>query len=324
MKFQHRTLLLLLLPVLFINLFPSDTRAQDTTQPMLMSKAAYDSTLRVLKKARAAKSDSVLVAKRSDSLNKAAEVLHEDSLKAAADSGHTKVKIARRHRADTAKRKRKERFGYVALNFGTGIPLSGYEATGSAANGSNYSLCAAFPGIHSYYCWTFKFDYGVNGINTAQYLHDVSEYVYPAYQYNMNEPVPSYSYYSIMTGVSRIIPMGRLAIDVRILFGFLHGTAPQTSYNVMDSGKTLTVTQYKCAAWAFAFGFGLDLRYRINSGFSLLLNYDYLTSHPSMQLVSSGFQSNPFSATAPALSTYTQAFVLNNLTIGLGYALSGK
>ncbi len=308
--------------------------AQDTNLPAVMSKAQYDSTLRALKKVNETKRDTIPAVKRQDSVPKPAIVKDSGVKAAAVANGTAATKLPNNKEvisvvdtalpADTSKRKPRERFGYIALNYGMGIPLSGYTALGAAANGQNFSLCAEFPGLISRYCWTFKFDYGLNGINIPQYLHNASEYIYPQYQYSMNFPVPSYSYYSIMTGISRIFPVGRLTFDARVLFGFLKGVAPQTSYSVSDSGKTINVTLNRCAAWAFAFGFGLDARYRINSGFSLLVNYDYLTAHPAMQLVSSGFITSPFSPTAPALSTYTQAFMLNNLTIGIGYTIAGK
>jgi hypothetical protein len=252
---------------------------------------------------------------------------HRDSLVKADSLAKVHNNLLNQKMLDSTHKAHRECTGYFALNGGMGLPVSNYATTGAAAAGRDFSICAEFPGTISRYCWTFKFDYGENGTNIPQYLHNASENVYPAgLGYSMNFPIPNYSYYSFMFGISRLFPIGngRLTIDARLLMGFLQGTVPGTSYNVSDSGNMLTVNRYKSSAWAFAFGFGLDARYRIFSGFSVLLNFDYLTSSPTMQLVSTNFSTAPFTAIPASFSSFTQGFVLNNLTLGIGYTIKPR
>lgn len=312
----------LLVVVAFV-VHPELSAAQDTNMPAIMSKSAYDSTLKALKQAKQTPADTAALPKSV--VMQPETAVHKDSLIAVDSISDKTAQRQRKHVADSMKRRKRECFGYIAVNGGLGLPLSGYEAIGAAATGRDYSICAEFPGIASRYCWTFKFDYGENGINIPQYLHDASEYVSGAYQYSMNFPVQSNSYYTMMMGISRILPVGRLTFDIRLLFGFLMGSLPENSYNVSDSsGNSLTLTRYSSSAWALAIDFGIDVRYRINSGFSLLLNYDHLSASPYMTVVSTGFDNESFKTTAPAMSSYTQQFALNNLTIGIGYTIAGK
>ena len=170
-------------------------------------------------------------------------------------------------------------------------------------------------------------DYGINGINGSQYLHNVSEYVYNYDQGLVYTYIPSkqkYSYYAMMLGLCRSFPFGKITLDARMLIGVLHGTVPQTSYKVEDTTtwSTLSVTSYKASANSFAFTFGLDVRYLVLPNLSVLLNFDYLTARPTFQIVSSGFKAS-YTGIIPVsnqLSTVTQAFVLNNLTFSNSFS----
>jgi hypothetical protein len=215
--------------------------------------------------------------------------------------------------------------GYIALNFGIGLPLDSYVSVGSAATGENLSLCAVFPGLLSRFGWAFKFDYGLNGINNSQYLYNVAE-GYPNYTFKTIATAQGYTYYTLMMGPSFSFPYGKITFDVKVLFGTLTGTIPKSVYNVVDSGSSLFLTKYQATSTAFAFGFGLDVRYHVLPYLSILLNYDYLTATPTFTYVSNGFTDTPLGIipSATQVTTVNQGFQLNNLTIGVALTLAAK
>jgi hypothetical protein len=295
---------------------------------------------------------------RMDSAMKAAS---KDTVKHAADSGkklkvkllsnkhagmdaYDSAKLAKRHRRDSTMRAdsvkkyskrdtlshaRKNKWqpdGFIAVNYGVGLPLDAFVTAGAAATGQDFSLCALFPGIVSRFGWAFKFDYGLNGINNPQYLYNVAE-GYPNYIFKTVATAQGYTFYTLMMGPSFTFPHGKLTFDARMLFGVLIGTIPNSTYNVADSaGGNLTITRYKSTASAFAFSFGLDVRYKVLPYLSVILNYDYLTSNPQFTVASGGFNDTPLGITnAPVqASSVIQGFQLNSLTIGIAFNIAAK
>jgi hypothetical protein len=215
--------------------------------------------------------------------------------------------------------------GFIAFNFGIGLPLDNYVSVGYAATGENLSLCAVFPGLLSRFGWAFKFDYGLNGINNSQYLYNAAE-GYPNYTFKTISTAQGYTYYTLMMGPSFSFPYGKITFDVKVLLGTLTGTIPKSVYNVVDSGSSLFLTKYQATSTAFAFGFGIDVRYHILPYVSILLNYDYLTSTPTFSYVSNGFTDTPLGIipSAAQVTTVNQGFQLNNLTIGVALTLAAK
>ena len=146
--------------------------AQDSSKPVIMSQAAYDSTLRALKKAKNVLKDSVKITthntevqnpdsnlantihemarqKLIDSLWKKAA--HRDSLVKADSLAKVHNNLLNQKMLDSTHKAHRECTGYFALNGGMGLPVSNYATTGAAAAGRDFSICAEFPGTISRY-----------------------------------------------------------------------------------------------------------------------------------------------------------------------------
>jgi len=338
------------------------TKAQDTLAPHInMSQSAYDSIIRALKKSNTVKKDTAKPAIVHDTAKQAADsgkkmkvillsnnhggmdasdsaklaverhkmdsAMRADSVILAKKYSHAAKQSKDSVKHDTARQPKKKWVpsGFIALNFGIGLPLDNYVSVGSAATGENFSLCAVFPGLVSRFGWAFKFDYGLNGINNDTYLHNISE-GHGNYAFTTVSTAQNYTYYTLMMGPSFSFPYGKLTFDARMLFGLLTGTIPKTTYNVVDSGSTLNITKYQATGTGFAFSFGLDVRYHVLPYVSIMLNYDYLTSTPQFTFVSDQYNVTPLGIVAVPTqqNTVTQGFQLNNLTFGIAFNIAAK
>ncbi|HTB30401.1 MAG TPA: hypothetical protein VK808_00130 [Bacteroidia bacterium] len=255
----------------------------------------------------------------------------KDSTKAGSNkSEHHTNDSVKLHRTYVSAPPKYARDGYVAINYGFGLPSGDYKSTGNATNGQILSLSAAFPGIFSHCGIAFKFDAGTNGIDQTGLAGELnSQNTYPNIHYSVLGVWGKYSYKTVLTGIYLTYPSKHFTIDGRILIGAMFANIPALSVNYYDSSTKNrgTYQQAISSGSAFAMDFGIEARYEVKPKISILFSIDYLHAVPTFNFITTGaglnILGNIVQETGRQASS-DQAFDLDTFTLGVGYTISAQ
>jgi opacity protein-like surface antigen len=122
----------------------------------------------------------------------------------------------------------------------------------------------------------------------------------------------------ILAGAAFSLPLSsRLALDLRVLGGFLYVHSPELSIEVVSTTNPGFFIIDDDKAVTFAWDFGAGLRYDIRGKKYIILQYDYQGSRPKFKDQKSYLILDD--EVIEDSQTYTQDIRVMNLTVGLGY-----
>ncbi len=217
--------------------------------------------------------------------------------------------------------------GFVALNFGTSVPLS----FNYAKSGYNFDISEGMPIKHSRFGIAFKFDYTGNSFDLNSWFND-----------NIPNPVPSgyayaaqssgnFSSSTVLVGAFITLPLHRFSFDFRIMGGIMFANYPSIAYAVSYTdiyGNVTTVGAGEDAAngSGVAFDLGWGVRYNVSSKICLMLNFDYLSSTPSFStnIAAAAWDANNNLTTVTQPYSFKHTYAYSIETFGIGWVFGGK
>jgi hypothetical protein len=183
--------------------------------------------------------------------------------------------------------------GYGALNAGTGKQSSGFNGSGyqtglCTSQGPYFSISLSKP-IVSHLGFALLVGYGINKTDAQSYCESYEQHI-------ASESIidPGNGYFSelaFMAGPFLTLPIHRLSLDCRLLFGTMDWNSPSISYMAVDNFGNETPEQVQGKSLeSYVFGIGAGARLRIYREWTLIANADYTHSFNSSTNPALGFE----------------------------------
>lgn len=310
--------------------------AQDTSKPVIMSQAAYDSTLRALKKAAEVIKKDTVKAVAAPVVHDTVKAVVVDTTDKKKQTKHITEKMLGVYSDTVPKPKaiakpKPDLTGYLALSAGEAYPQGAFKRYGYPSKGGVVSFSAMFPGIVSHFGVAFKFDYGFDGLDKLRYADSLKSSVSNSnLSYKVADGSYKYTYFNAMMGLCYTYPFNnRFSVDARILFGAMMASLPAFDVKVFDNVNYIAVTQhnYQASGRSLAWDEGISVRYLVLPQLAVMLALDNYSANPKFALTNNSIETNQFGAaseTTTKVTNITQAFHLLSVSVGAGYTITAK